>query len=91
MTISSISNLAMQVGMPSGTSSQRSEDDRTLIQAVRAVNASEMLGQENELTFILDNASRRAIVRILNKRTREVVQQIPAEYVLRIAGEMKRG
>jgi hypothetical protein len=58
--------------MPSGTSSQRSEDDRTLIQAVKTVNASEMLGQENELTFILDNASRRAIVRILNKRTREV-------------------
>jgi len=72
MTISSINNLAMHVGMPSGTSSQRSEDDRTLIQAVKAVNASEMLGQENELTFILDNASRRAIVRILNKRTREV-------------------
>lgn len=56
---------------------ERTQDQRELIRAVRAVNATEMFGQDNELTFILDRESRKAIVRIVNRQTREVVQQIP--------------
>jgi uncharacterized FlaG/YvyC family protein len=42
-----------------------------------------LFGHDNELTFVLDRASRRAVVRIVNRDTHEVIQQIPAEYVLR--------
>jgi flagellar protein FlaG len=92
MNISSINNLAAQAGVPAETGVPRAanEDQRTLIRAVKAVNATEMFGQDNELTFFLDRNSRRAVVRIVNKKTREVVQQIPPEYVLRMAEEIKR-
>ena len=67
------------------------DDERVLTHAERAVNASEVLGQENELTCAIDRRSRRTLVKIVNKGTGEVVQQIRAEYVLRMAEEMKRG
>jgi len=96
MIASSVNSLAAQVSIPAspfppGPSRALSDDERVLIHAVKAVNASEMLGHDNELTFVLDKAARRAVVRIVNRQTREVVQQIPSEYVLRMAEEMKRG
>jgi uncharacterized FlaG/YvyC family protein len=41
-----------------------------------------MLGQDNELTFVQDRTLRRAVAQIVNKQTGEVVDQIPAEYVV---------
>jgi len=66
------------------------EERRTLIQAVRAINATELYGQENELSFAFDRQSRRTVVRIVDRETREVVQQIPNEQVLRLAEELKQ-
>lgn len=62
-----------------------SQDQRDLIKAVKAVNAAELFGEENELTFVLDRNSRQAVVRIINRNTKEVVEQIPSEQVLRLA------
>lgn len=93
MDISSVNPLAANLGAPRDEPvAQRlpSEDQRALIQAVRAVNAAELFGQSNELTFILDRATHRAIVRIVDRQTHEVVDQIPAEYVLRMAEELNR-
>jgi uncharacterized FlaG/YvyC family protein len=67
------------------------EDQRTLIHAVKAVNAAGVLGEENELTFVVERGSRRAVARIVNKATRQLVQQIPAEFVVRMAEEINRG
>lgn len=64
---------------------QQVKDQRELIQAVKAVNAASLFGNDNELTFIFDRSSRRAVVRIVNKETGEVVRQIPSETVLRFA------
>ena len=58
-----------------------------MIHAVKAVNASGVLGEENELTFIIDRAAKIAVVRIVNKKTGEVVQQIPNQRVLKLAEE----
>ena len=59
--------------------------NRDLIQAVRAVNASDKLGNKNELSFSLDPRTHRPVVKIVNRVTNEVVQQIPNEEVLRLA------
>ena len=93
MNVSSLNSFAMNLSAPAepSTAHSQSEDERTLTYAVKAVNASEMLGRDNELTFVLDLKSGRAVVRIVNKRTGEALQQIPVEYVLRMAEEMKRG
>ena len=67
---------------------QIQSENRKVIQAARAVNASGSLGQ-NELTFFLDPTTRRTIIKIVNRQTQEVVEQIPSEVVLRLAENLK--
>ena len=64
-------------------------ENREIIQAVRAVNASQKLGDGNELVFSLDRETRRPIIKIVNRNTKEVVRQIPNEGVLRLADDLK--
>jgi flagellar protein FlaG len=65
-------------------------DQRALMQAVKAMNATGMFGENHELSFILDHVTRQGIVRVVDRDTREVVRQIPAEYVLRLAEDSFR-
>lgn len=62
---------------------------RELIQAVRALNAAELFGQNSELTFVLDRETHRALVRLIDRKTNEVIRQIPPEYLLRMAQDLK--
>jgi uncharacterized FlaG/YvyC family protein len=62
---------------------------RQLIQAVKAVNGAELFGQDSELTFVFDRQTHKALVRVVNKKTREVMMQIPPENVLRMAQQGK--
>jgi uncharacterized FlaG/YvyC family protein len=65
-------------------------ENREVVRAVKALNGTEMFGDENELTFQRDAATHRMVVRVVNRRTREVVSQIPAEYVLRLAEDLPK-
>jgi len=65
------------------------KEQREMIHAVKAINATELFGQDNELTFVLDRETRRPLVRIVDKKTRQVVRQIPPEYALRMAEDLK--
>jgi flagellar protein FlaG len=69
--------------------SERTNEQRELIQAVRAVNAAEVFGQNSELTFVLDRETRRPLVRLVDRETNEVIRQIPPEYVVRLAEDLK--
>ena len=60
-----------------------------LVQAVRAVNASELFGDRSELTFVIDQRTKTALVRIVDKESGEVVRQFPPEYVLALSEELK--
>ena len=64
-------------------------EHRDVVQAVKAVNAAEMFGQENELTFQMDRQSHLMVVQVVNRQTREVVSQIPEEYVLRLSEDLR--
>lgn len=75
---------------PQPVSQEQVAERKQLIQAVREVNKSELLGENNELTFVMDRKSRKALVRVVNRQTNEVVLQIPPEYLLRMAEELKR-
>ena len=72
--------------IPSGRAAQ----NREVIQAVRAVNESEMFGEENALDYRMDPATRKMAVRLINRKTKEVVGEYEPEYVVRIAGDLKR-
>ncbi len=64
-------------------------EDRRLIQAVKALNASELFGENAELTFVVDRETGRPLVRIIDRETKEVIRQIPPEYALRLAEDLK--
>ena len=68
----------------------RAAENRQVIQAVKAVNGTEMFGPENELSFQKDLETNRFVVRVVNRKTKEVLSQVPEEYVLRLAEDMKR-
>ena len=59
--------------------------NREIIQAVKAVNGTEMFGHDNELVFQKDRQTHKMVIRVVNKETQEVISQIPAEYLLRLA------
>jgi uncharacterized FlaG/YvyC family protein len=62
--------------------------NRDLMQAVKALNAAVAFGNQNEITFQVDCASRLPVIRIIDRNTKEVVNQIPPEYVLRMAEDL---
>ena len=66
-------------------------ENREVVQAVKALNKTEMFGQANDLVFQRDQQTQRMVVRVVNRTTKDVVSQIPPEYVLRLAEDMKRG
>jgi len=61
---------------------------RELVAATRTVNASDILG-ENQLVFMVDPQTRKPVIRVQNRDTHEVVLQLPPDYVLRLAEELR--
>ena len=90
MDVSTIQGLTTGIAQVPSSPAVEVEPRRVMIQAGRAVNAAELLGQENELSFAFDRGTQRAVVRIVDKKTREVIQQIPSEQVLRMAEELQQ-
>lgn len=81
--------------LPSGaqareTRSPAATEARDVVQAIKALNGAEMFGPENELRFQRDLQTQRMVVRLVNRKTSEVVTQVPAEYVLRLAEDRER-
>jgi uncharacterized FlaG/YvyC family protein len=68
---------------------QQPPEYREVIQSVKALNAAEMFGQQNELMFHLDRPSHRMVIQVVNRETQEVVSQVPPEYILRLAADLK--
>ncbi len=90
MNIASGNNIAPAGLLDLPSASALSDDRRSLIRAVAAVNASGAFGQDNELTYSVDRAAHIVVVRLINKSTGNVLQQIPAEYLLRMAEELNK-
>jgi flagellar protein FlaG len=67
-----------------------SAENREVVQAVKALNGSEMFGQDNELRFQKDQQTGRMVVKVVNSKTNEVISQIPPEYVLALAEDWKQ-
>lgn len=62
---------------------------RATAQAVQEVNSAQIFGQNNELTFAVDRASKKTVIRLVDKNTGEVVRQIPSETILHLAEALK--
>ena len=64
-------------------------ENREVVQAVKALNNTEMFGEDNQLRFQRDPLTKRMVVQVVNSKTNEVISQIPQEYVLRLAQDSK--
>lgn len=71
------------------TTEQKAEQQE-LVRAVKAVNASGLMGSDQELTFSMDRESRRVVVRLIDRETHEVLLQIPNQQVLRMAQNLPK-
>ena len=69
---------------------EQAAQNREVIRAVKALNNTELLGQENEWAFEKDPKSQRMVVRIVNRKTKEVISQVPPQYVLNLAGDLRQ-
>jgi uncharacterized FlaG/YvyC family protein len=70
-------------------SAERAAENRDVVQAVKALNATEMFGQGNELTFLMDPQTKRMLLRVVNRKTRETISQVAPEDALRLAEDLK--
>ena len=68
--------------------SEHAAENREIVAAIKSINATELSGSNSELTFVFERFTRRAVVRLVDKTTRNVIQQIPPEYMLRWAEEI---
>ena len=63
---------------------------RQVILAAKTVNESRLFGH-NQIVFSVDRATHRAVTRVVDPDTQEVILQLPPEYVLRLAQEIHSG
>jgi flagellar protein FlaG len=70
--------------------SDNAAENRQVVQAVKALNKTEMFGEDNNLEFQKDPDTKRMVVKVVNSKTGDVISQIPPEYVLRLAEDLKQ-
>jgi len=75
--------------LPTSTTAQQRQFNSSVAEAVRTVNDSGYLGSDREVTFSVDQATRLAVVKVVDTSTNEVLEQWPPEYLLQIAAETK--
>ena len=56
---------------------------KQLVTAIRALNKSELFGQDRQLQFARDPGTRMMVIKVVRPNTGEVIDQIPSEQVLR--------
>jgi len=88
MDISAIQTDAYSLSQATHSASAEVTQRRQVIQAARTVNESGVMGQ-NQLVFLVDRQTHRPIIRVEDRETHEVVMQLPPEYVLRLADELR--
>ena len=91
MEISAIDRTALGSSVPAAPAPvDHAAENREVVRAVKALNGTEMFGEDNQLTFRKDPETQRMVIRVVNRKTEEVVTQIPPEYVLRLAEDLKQ-
>ena len=57
---------------------------RSLAQAAQSANTHQAAGDGREFSIAIDRVSRQVVVRIIDSRTRDIIEQTPADYLLRL-------
>jgi uncharacterized FlaG/YvyC family protein len=84
------SNITPVSPNPAPPTAQERSLTRSVSAAVQALNDAGYAGAGREVTFSLDKATRRPVVKVIDTFTKEVIQQWPPEYLLQLAADNKR-
>jgi uncharacterized FlaG/YvyC family protein len=69
-------------------SGQLAEIPRTVVTAVRKLNQSQLFGDQKQMLFARDQDTQKMVIRIVERGTGKVLDQIPSEQVLRILDDL---
>lgn len=91
--IGPITNTTGEFATQGSTHAQPANDDarqsrESLTKAARTVNQANFAGAGREVTFSVNPATRRPVIKVVQTETKEVVAQWPSEYLLRLAEEL---
>ncbi len=89
MDIASVSQPGLVLSAVPETSPNWLVENQELIRTVKQINAPELFGEGSELTFARDQETRRPVVRVIDRRTNQVVMQLPPDYVLHLASALR--
>lgn len=73
---------------PEGAAQEQAAKNRELAKAIRALNENAVFGPGSELQFAIDQDTGRGLIRIVDRVTNEILNQIPPETALRVAAEL---
>jgi hypothetical protein len=91
MYISRITGAQVAAASPSSLSPAKVAERAPLVVAMRSINANNIFGLNNELTFVVDGATQRMAFRVIDRATHEVILQLPPENILRLAADLQNG
>src|SRR5690348_5048477 len=90
MEIGPVNRADLSVPLASPTTSlDWTTNDRQIVSAVQWLKQAEWLGQERELTYLRDPKTGHFIIKILDRQTGDVIDQIPPETILRLVTELQ--
>jgi uncharacterized FlaG/YvyC family protein len=75
---------------PVASSAESRALNRSASTAVQQLNDAEYAGAGREVTFSVDRATQRPVIKVVDTTTRETIQQWPLEYVLQLAAETQK-
>ena len=70
---------------PQGLGPEQAAKNREIAKAIRTINEGGGVGPTSELRFSIDRDTGRALIRIVDRVTNEVIAQVPPEATLRTA------
>jgi len=76
---------------PVSAAAEQQAENLALVQAVHAINGAELYGEDSELSLALDRRTQRAVVRLVHRKTRQVIREVPAEELLILAESVESG
>ncbi len=57
---------------------------RELVAALEALGGTNVIAQGREIAFLFEQRAGRTVIRIIDRATGDVIQQLPAAYVVRL-------
>ena len=88
--IPGLANTALPIASPAIPTTEERALNRSVSAAVQTVNAAGYPGDGREVTFSVDQATKRPVIRVVDTLTKEVLHQWPPEYVLQLAADARK-